>query len=129
MSLLALSERPDIFKMAFCGAAPTDWSLYDTAYTERYLDTPQANPMGYIQSSVLNRVDKFPNESHRLFIFHGLRDDNVYFENTQKLIKELLVKQKPYDLQIYPGERHGLREKHSFNHNLNYIVYYLEKYL
>merc|ERR1711981_121608 len=72
-SLIALAERPDIFKLAFCGAAPTDWCLYDTAYTERYLDTPQNNPMGYLASSILTRVEKFPDESNRLFIFHGLR--------------------------------------------------------
>lgn len=129
MSLIALAERPDIFKLAFCGAAPTDWCLYDTAYTERYLDTPQNNPMGYLASSILTRVEKFPDESNRLFIFHGLRDDNVYFENTSRLIKELQAAAKPYELQMYPEERHGLRKFSNFKHNLVYIISALERLL
>lgn len=129
MSLLALAERPDIFKLAFCGAAPTDWTLYDTAYTERYMDTPQNNPMGYISSSVLHRASKFPDETHRLFLFHGLRDDNVYFENTKRLIQELQAQGKPYELQMYPTERHGLRSISSYRHNLVYIVSCLEQFL
>ena len=50
----------------------TDWRLYDTAYTERYLGMPNINPDGYDKSSVLNYIDGFPDEPNRLLIFHGM---------------------------------------------------------
>ena len=58
--------------MAIVGAPVTDWRLYDTAYTERYLGLPATNSAGYDKSSVLKYIDGFPDEPNRLLIFHGL---------------------------------------------------------
>ncbi len=62
LSLMALAQRPDIFKCAIAGAPVTNWQLYDTGYTERYMDTPQNNPEGYRLGNVMTHIDSFPNE-------------------------------------------------------------------
>ena len=62
LSLMALVQRPDIFKCCIAGAPVTNWMLYDTAYTERYMGLPEDNPCGYRDSSVLSHVRRFPNE-------------------------------------------------------------------
>jgi dipeptidyl-peptidase 9 len=62
LSLMALALRPDVFKLAIAGAPVTNWELYDTGYTERYMDTPERNPEGYRMGNVMTHVDKFPME-------------------------------------------------------------------
>eukprot|EP00124_Ichthyophonus_hoferi_P004900 Ihof_evm1s605 gene=Ihof_evmTU1s605 len=60
LSLMALCQRPDIFKLCISGAPVTNWEVYDTGYTERYLGTPSNNSQGYLHGCVLNRVNDFP---------------------------------------------------------------------
>lgn len=74
--------------------------LYDTGYTERYMDTPENNAEGYAKGSVLNHVSNFPNEENRLLIIHGLNDENVHFQHSAELIHELVKAAKPYTLQV-----------------------------
>ncbi|KAI4458581.1 protease family s9bc dipeptidyl-peptidase iv-related [Holotrichia oblita] len=62
LSLMGLAHHPDVFKIAIAGAPVTNWSLYDTGYTERYMGLPENNPQGYQEGSVLNYVNKFPEE-------------------------------------------------------------------
>lgn len=62
LSLMGLVQYPDLFKVAIAGAPVTSWELYDTGYTERYMDVPENNPQGYVSGSVLSYVHKFPNE-------------------------------------------------------------------
>lgn len=100
LSLLGYALRPDVFKCCLAGAPVTSWQLYDTGYTERYLDTPENNPDGYAKGSVLNHVSNFPNEENRLLIIHGLNDENVHFQHTAELIHELVKASKPYTLQV-----------------------------
>ena len=76
LSLMALAQRPDVFKLAIAGAPVTKWTLYDTGYTERYMDTPFNNPEGYEKGSVLSYVNCFPDEENRLLVIHGLMDEN-----------------------------------------------------
>ncbi|KAL6054462.1 Dipeptidyl peptidase 9 [Balamuthia mandrillaris] len=109
LSLMFLAQRPDFFKVAIAGGPVTLWEAYDTAYTERYMDTPQNNPEGYKQGSILERVARFPDEPNRLLLVHGLMDENVHFCNTARLIDELIKECKPYQLVILPAERHGVR--------------------
>jgi dipeptidyl-peptidase-4 len=87
-STLAVLLRPDIFKAAVAGAPVTDWSLYDTAYTERYMKTPQENPEGYKSTSALTHAAKLVRP---LLIIHGITDDNVHFANTLALIEALYL--------------------------------------
>jgi dipeptidyl-peptidase-4 len=87
-STMAILLRPDVFKAAVAGAPVTDWSLYDTAYTERYMKTPQQNPEGYKSTSALTHASKL---SRPLLIIHGITDDNVHFANTLSLIESLYL--------------------------------------
>ncbi|HEY0189880.1 MAG TPA: S9 family peptidase, partial [Kofleriaceae bacterium] len=87
-SAMAALLRPDIFKAAVAGAPVTDWSLYDTAYTERYMKTPAENPAGYRSTSALTHAAKL---SVPLLIIHGITDDNVHFAHTLALVEALYV--------------------------------------
>ena len=87
-SALAVLLRPDVFKAAVAGAPVTDWALYDTAYTERYMKTPEANPEGYKSTSALTHAGKL---ARPLLIIHGITDDNVHFGHTLALIEALYV--------------------------------------
>ncbi|HET7809475.1 MAG TPA: S9 family peptidase [Steroidobacteraceae bacterium] len=105
MTLMSLMQAPDAFAAGVAGAPVTDWSLYDTHYTERYLSTPLANPAGYQASNVLTWADKL---SRPLLLVHGMADDNVLFANSTVLMKKLQDLEKPFDLMTYPGGKHGL---------------------
>ena len=94
-----------MFKLGIAGAGVYDWRLYDTIYTERYMDTPQANPEGYKSTSV---VEAAKNLSGHLVLVHGTMDDNVHFQNTVRLAYELQKADKQFDVMIYPKMRHGL---------------------
>ena len=97
---MATIRRPDVFAAGAAGAPVVDFADYDTAYTERYLDTPQNDTAGYRASNVLTYA---PSLSRPLLIMHGLTDDNVYFENTVKLTQALTTAGKPYRLLLLPG--------------------------
>ncbi|XP_072173545.1 dipeptidyl peptidase 9-like [Diadema setosum] len=129
LSLMGLAKRPDAYKVAIAGAPVTCWTVYDTGYTERYLDTPHNNPTGYVQSSVLNLAKNFPDDENRLLIVHGLIDENVHFHHTSLLIDELVKHCKPYQLQIYPQERHGIRRLETSEHYETNILSWLQQHL
>ncbi|MBL0215594.1 MAG: S9 family peptidase [Myxococcales bacterium] len=88
LSALAVLLRPDVFKAGIAGAPVTDWALYDTAYTERYMKTPQANAAGYASTSALTHAAKL---TRPLLVIHGITDDNVHFAHTLALIEALYV--------------------------------------
>lgn len=106
------------FAGGIAGAPGTDWHLYDTIYTERYMDTPQNNPEGYEKTSVLKAAG---NLHGRLLIIHGAIDDNVHPENTFKLIDALQQADKEFELMIYPKSRHGIGGMHYNRLRLNFI--------
>ncbi|EGG18421.1 dipeptidylpeptidase 8 [Cavenderia fasciculata] len=126
LSLMAIAQRPDFFKIAISGAPVTFWEAYNTGYTERYMDTPNNNQIGYKEGSVLNYINNFPNEPNRLIIVHGQQDENVHFANTSMLVEELSTKGKPYILRILGNERHGVRDLNSrVNlecHHINHLL-------
>ena len=97
---MATTRRPDVFRAGVAGAPVVDFADYDTAYTERYLGTPQAQPDAYRKTNVLTYAAAL---SRPLLIMHGLTDDNVYFENTVKLTQALIAAGKPYQLLLLPG--------------------------
>lgn len=105
MALMALCTAPDVFRAGVAGAPVTDWALYDTHYTERYLETPASNVAGYEASGVLAHVPKLASS---LLVIHGMADDNVLFANSTKLFKRLQEAGKPFDVMTYPGSKHGL---------------------
>jgi dipeptidyl-peptidase-4 len=87
------------------GAPPTDWSLYDTCYTERFMGTPADNPDGYAKSDILGRLDDLHG---RLLLIKGMSDDNVILANSTRLMAALQQRGVTFDLMDYPGERHGI---------------------
>jgi dipeptidyl-peptidase-4 len=108
MALKCLAGRPDVFHAAVAGAPVTDWTLYDTAYTERYMGLPQENPEGYAKSSALAKVGDIEGS---LLLCHGLLDENVLFRHSAVLVNALIKEQKAYDLALFPSERHGPRRE------------------
>ncbi len=83
----------------------TDWRLYDTCYTERYLKRPQNNPQGYLDSGVLSALGGLHSP---LLLAHGMADDNVLFTNSTRLMSELQQRGVQFELMTYPGAKHGL---------------------
>lgn len=106
MSAMCLCRAPETFKLAVAGAPVTHWDGYDTYYTERYMGTPQNNPEGYKSSSVMSHVETMQG---RLMLVHGLIDENVHFRHTARMINALIQARKPYDLLLFPDERHSPR--------------------
>ncbi|CAH2274447.1 dipeptidyl peptidase 8 isoform X1 [Pelobates cultripes] len=129
LSLMALIQRPDIFKVAIAGAPVTLWIFYDTGYTERYMGHPDQNEHGYYLGSVAMQAEKFPSEPNRLLLLHGFLDENVHFAHTSILLSFLVRSGKPYDLQIYPQERHSIRVPESGEHYELHLLYYLQENL
>ncbi|WP_257670328.1 S9 family peptidase [Parapedobacter tibetensis] len=128
MTCLALTKGADYFDYGIAGAPVTGWELYDTHYTERFMDTPQDNPEGYKNGSVLTYVDNYKGV---LRIMHGSMDDNVHMQNTIQLVDALTNRDKHFELMIYPGSRHGFaREKSAYDRKERirfYYQYLLEK--
>jgi dipeptidyl-peptidase-4 len=106
MTLHMLTEPEMGLTSAISGAPVTDWSLYDTHYTERYMSTPEANAEGYAASDVVDQLDQ---STGRLLLLHGMADDNVIFENATRVIDALQAKSVPFEMMLYPGQRHGIR--------------------
>ncbi|CAH2292829.1 dipeptidyl peptidase 9 isoform X1 [Pelobates cultripes] len=129
LSLMGIIQRPDVFKVAIAGAPVTLWMAYDTGYTERYMDTPENNQTGYDAGSAALLVDKLPNEPHRLLILHGFLDENVHFFHTNFLVSQLIRAGKPYQLQIYPNERHSIRCPESGEHYEITLLHFLQEHL
>lgn len=102
---MALTYGADYFTHGIAQYSVTDWKLYDTVYTERYMDTPEENPKGYEFGSVLTHADKYKGY---LLITHGTMDDNVHMQNTIQLISKLEDLNKDFELMLYPNARHGV---------------------
>jgi dipeptidyl-peptidase-4 len=103
LAALAVLRRPDVFHAAVAGAPVTDWSLYDTHYTERYLGTPQANPDAYARSSLLAEAGRL---GRPLMLIHGLADDNVVAAHTLRLSGALVAAGKPHTVLPLSGVTH-----------------------
>ena len=126
MTAMLVMRASDKFHYGIAGGGVYDWALYDSHYTERYMDTPAANPEGYAVSKVLNYVREYPVEYGRrsfagdqddkgsaqedmvmLKITHGTGDDNVHHQNTLLLVDQLHKAQKKFEFMIYPDGMHG----------------------
>lgn len=110
MALTALLRAPDTFAAGVAYAPVTDWRLYDTIYTERYMGTPQENPEGYGQSAPLAHAAAL---RAKLLLLHGTMDDNVHVQNTLKLADALRRAGRSFEMMLYPRVRHGIRVSHA----------------
>ena len=101
------------FKMGIAGAPVTDWALYDSIYTERYMDLPQNNPEGYRRASVLEAA---ANLSGKLLLIHGVIDENVHLQNSLKFADALQQAGKQFQFMVYPRNRHGITQPSQARH-------------
>ena len=104
----------------------TDWHLYDSIYTERYMGHPEKEPDAYKETSA---VAAAKNLHGRLLLVHGTSDDNVHIQNTMQMVDALIAAGKPYDLQLFPGKTHSIHGEKARLHLFRGIEEYLEKHL
>jgi dipeptidyl-peptidase-4 len=126
MTLMMLAKASDLVAAGASVAPPTDWTLYDTHYTERYLGTPKDNAEGYAQSGMLPWLDGMKSP---LLLMHGMADDNVLFTHTTQLMAELQNRGKPFELMTYPGGKHGMSTPAMKKHVFNTIRRFFERQL
>ena len=104
MSCYALTFGSSVFTHAMAGGSVTAWELYDSHYTERFMDTPKENPEGYKSGSVMTHIKNFKGV---LQLVHGTSDDNVHMQNSIQLLSALQDNGKEVEFMLYPGGRHG----------------------
>jgi dipeptidyl-peptidase-4 len=126
MTLNLMFKAPDVFRAGVSGAPVTDFALYDTHYTERYLDRPQDNAAGYAASSVLPYAKDLKGN---LLVMHGMADDNVLFLNSTKLFRKLQDLSKPFEVMVYPGAKHGLMRQNDGRHGYKMILRFFDENL
>ena len=107
-----------VFSAGISGAPVTDWALYDTIYTERYMGLPKENKEGYAKSSVVNAA---ANLHGKLLLIHGMIDDNVHLQNTAQFIQALQRADKQFEVMVYPSSRHGIGGIHYQKLMMNFI--------
>ena len=105
MAMHCILKGNDVFEAAISVAPVTSWRFYDTIYTERFMRTPQENPEGYDLNSPLNYADQLKG---KLLLVHGSADDNVHFQNTMRMVEELVQANKQFDWAVYPDKNHGI---------------------
>ncbi|MBC7862798.1 MAG: prolyl oligopeptidase family serine peptidase, partial [Bacteroidia bacterium] len=105
MASLLITKGADYFKATIAVAPVTNWRYYDNIYTERFLRTPQENPKGYDENSPINFVK---NIKGKYLLIHGSGDDNVHYQNSMEMTKELVKYNIPFDMMTYPDKNHGI---------------------
>ncbi|WP_299009336.1 S9 family peptidase [uncultured Shewanella sp.] len=126
MALMGIFKASNTFKAAIAGAPVSDWHLYDTHYTERYLGSPHTNDKGYEASSVFPYVKGYQSG---LLIYHGMADDNVLFENSTRVYKALQDEGKLFQMIDYPGSKHSMRGEKVRNHLYRSLADFLNRKL
>jgi dipeptidyl-peptidase 4 len=127
VTCMALTYGAGVFTHGIANYSVTDWQLYDTHYTERFMNTPKENPDGYKSTSVLTYANKLKGV---LRIVHGSTDDNVHLQNSIQLIDALQDMGKSFELMIYPNQRHGIgntKARHNLKETCRFIYRYMLK--
>ena len=107
MTLMLLAKHSETYACGVAGAPVTDWGLYDSHYSEHYMDSPKTNAEGYRDSTVFAHLAGLKSS---LLLLHGMADDNVLFINSTKLMSALQAQGTQFELMTYPGAKHGLRD-------------------
>lgn len=126
-TIRTMSEKEDrILKCGVAIAPVTDWRLYDTGYTERYMRRPQVNAKGYNLADLKQMASQLQGD---LLIVHGLADDNVHAQNTMQYVDALVQAGKQFEMQIYPDDNHFLRKRSNYEHLHRRIMVFLKNKL
>ena len=123
---MALTYGADYFTHGYARASVTDWHLFDSVYTERYMDRPCENEEGYEFGSAMTHAK---NLKGTLFMTHGDMDDNVHMQNTIQLINKLMDRGKQFGFMLYPDQRHGFRGKKREHSNRHYVDFWFKHLL
>lgn len=126
MVLWTMSTGQPVFKTGISVAPVTDWRLYNTAYTERFMRTPEENTAGYNSTSAIQQAEKL---NGRLLIIHGTADDNVHVQNTYLYTKALVEAGKQFDMHIYTDKNHSITGTATRRHLYTLKTEFLEKNL
>jgi dipeptidyl-peptidase-4 len=126
MTLRLLAEASDKIAMGVSVAPVTDWSLYDTHYTEQFMGMPKENAAGYEYSGVYSHLDGLKSP---LLLMHGMADDNVLFTNTTRMIDALVKRNVHFELMTYPGGKHGIAGRAPQRHVYGNIEAFFKKNL
>ena len=125
-TLMTMSQKDHPFKAGVAIAPVTDWRLYDSAYTERYMRRPQVNDRGYESASLLPRAKDL---TGKVLLIHGTADDNVHVQQAWQYIDALVKADKPFEMQFYPDDNHHLRKGNNAQHMHNRILEFLSRNL
>jgi dipeptidyl-peptidase-4 len=106
MTISMMLKNPGMFKVGVAGGPVTDWKYYEVMYGERYMDTPQDNPEGYENASLLNKIDLLDG---KLMIIHGTNDPTVVWQQSLVFLKEAITRKKQVDYFVFPGHGHNMR--------------------
>lgn len=115
MTLSLMTTHPEAFKAATCGGPVIDWKWYEVMYGERYMDTPQENPEGYANSSIINKIKNLKGD---VLVIHGAQDNTVVWQHTQALLNQAIKDGIQLDYFVYPNHPHnvgGLDRVHLWN--------------
>ncbi len=125
MTISLITNHPEVFKVGVAGGPVIDWKWYEVMYGERYMDTPQSNPEGYAQTSLLGKAKDLKG---KLQIIIGLNDPVVVPQHAYSFLKACIAAGTQPDFFVYPGEPHNMRG-HQSVHLHERITQYFEDYL
>jgi dipeptidyl-peptidase-4 len=123
---MALTYGAEYFTHGYARSSVTDWHLYDSVYTERYMDQPSENEEGYRFGSAMTHAEKMKGV---LFMSHGDLDDNVHMQNTMQLISKLMDLGKQFEFMVYPDQRHGFRGNKRTHSSRHYVDFWFKHFL
>jgi dipeptidyl-peptidase-4 len=126
LAALAVLRRPDVFHAAIAGAPVTDWHLYDTHYTERYLGLPDVDDAPYRATSLITDAALL---TRPLLLVHGLADDNVVAAHTLQLSSALLAAGKPHEVLPLSGVSHMTPQENVAENLLRHQLNFLQRSL
>jgi dipeptidyl-peptidase-4 len=98
-------HHPGVFKAAVAGGPVMNWQFYEIMYTERYMDTPQENPEGYVATDLTKQTDQLKG---KLLLIHGLQDPVVVQQHSVNFVRACIDKNIQVDYMIYPGHEHNV---------------------
>ena len=125
MTISLMTNYPDVFKVGVAGGPVIDWKWYEVMYGERYMDTPQTNPEGYSQTSLLNKAADLKG---RLQVIIGLNDPTVVPQHAYSFLKACIAAGTQPDFYVYPGQGHNMMG-HQSVHLHERITRYFDDYL
>ncbi|GAC1656460.1 MAG: S9 family peptidase [Gemmatimonadaceae bacterium] len=126
LTALTTARGGDVFRAAISVAPVSDWHLYDTIYTERYMWLPRENPDGYRASSPQTYVSGL---AARLLLVHGTGDDNVHLQNSIQLSEKLIEAKKPFYEMFYPNRTHSIAGGNAQAHLFGMMTQFLDEHL